>query len=397
MKVKNNKLPLLAVLLAALQVVMSCDSNDPVDPVFADPTISVSVPGGDLNPLVGSTIEITIALEAEAGLSALYLNDNSINSFTGTETSETVTYEQVIGSEDPITLNFAVEDAQGTKISADPLTLEPIENPAIGYLLVDFAGASSGSETKTVVDWDSRTKWAMGVSGKIGTTASVENVAGQGKVAQFAAANPDPTQSTKVLKYTKDQGETSTGPWGGWTNLIIGLSDKVPSEEISALPKYDKDNNALVAGSRVVAVDIYYDATVDQDFTWADIANFESNGDIWNSDVSKGLKIDLVLGSYETHANAEVGYDNAGYYISYGAYITEPNKWVTVKFELLDEGRTAFFYDNRDENNSASSVGPDMVDCFNFKVSPGYDAASGGDGIDKNPIYFKNLRIINAE
>lgn len=396
---KNNYVAFLVTLLISMTIV-SCDdddNDDPVDPVFADPTISVTVPEGGLAPEVGTTVTITIELGAEAGLSGLFLNDGNIKSFAGTETTATETYDQLIANEDPITLTFKVEDAQGTQITAGVITINPIPGEDFGFLLVDFTGESSGSEVKTVVDWDSRTKWTMNVAGEIGTEATIENVAGQGKVAQFAADNPDPTEEAKVLKYTKADGETSGGNWGGWTNLIIGLADKVPASEISALPTYDSANNALVAGTKVVAVDVYYDATVDTDFTWDDISNFEANGDIWNSDAAQGLKLDLVLGDYSIHGSAEVGYDNLGYYISYSSYIKEPNKWVTLKFELLDEGRTAFFYDNRNEENTSQSVGTDGVDCFNLKLSPGYDALSGGDNIDTNPIYFRNLRIIDNE
>ncbi len=393
--IKKLNFPLL-IAVFGLCLWSGCSEEEPTPPP-AEPTITTALPDGADTPFVGTTVMITLNLAAEAGLSTLYLDDNSINTFTGTETEATIVHEQFIGSEDPIELVFSIEDALGIKATAATVTLNPVENPAIGFLLVDFSGTSSGNDTKEVASWDTRTIWTMGISGKIGSTATIENVAGQGKVAQFAATNPDPNETNKVLKYTKDQGATSSGAWGGWTNFIIGLESAVPTEETSELAKYDSASNTLVAGSRVVAVDVYYDATVDQDFTWSDIATFEDAGDIWNSDVTKGLKIDAVLGSYEIHANNEVGYDNQGYYISYSGYVPEPNKWVTVKFNLLDEGRTAFFYDNRNEDNTSSSVGPDMVDCINLKVSPGYDASSGGDGIDTNPIYFRNLRIINAE
>lgn len=390
--IKTNKLTLIALMLGS-QFIISCDGEDP-DPTFAEPTISVTVPEGGLTPEVGSTVTLTIELKAEAGLSGLYLNDVSIKSFAGTETTATVTNDQLIGNEDPKTLIFKVEDAKGKQIIAATITLNPEPGIDLGFLLVDFAGTSSGNEQKSVVSWDNRTKWTMSVSGEIGTSATLENVAGQGKVLQFASNNPDPNEEAKVLKYTKSDGETSGGNWGGWTNLVIGLSDVVPAAEISALPTYDKTNLALIPGTKVVAMDVYYDATVDQDFTWNNLKGFTG---VWNSDPSQGLKIDLTLGSYAVHGTLEEAYDKKGYYISYSGYVSEPNKWVTVYFDLLDAGRTAFFYDNRDGDNTSGSISADMVDCFNLKVSPGYDGVSGGDKIDTNPIYFRNLRIVDAE
>lgn len=393
-KIKSQVLLLLAVTF----IIASCGEEKDPAPTFAEPTISVTVPEGGLTPEVGTTVNVSIALGAEAGLSGLYLNNTNIKSFAGTETSATVTHEQLIANENPITLNFEVEDAQGVKVSAAAVTLNPVPGEDLGYLLVDFAGESSGNEVKTVVSWDVRTVWTMAVSGEIGTSVTLENVGGEGFVSKFAAANPDPNETSKVLKYSKASGPTSLGTWGGWNNLIIGLKNYVPASEIEALPTYDSTSNSLVAGTKVVALDVYYDATVDQDFTWNDLLAFENgNPDaIWNSDASKGLKIGLTLSKYSVFGVAEVGYDKA-WYISYDAYVTEPNKWVTVKFNLLDEGYAARFYDNRDEANTAEAVPANEVDCFTLRVSPGYDAVSGGDAVDTNPIYFKNLRIIDAE
>src|SRR5699024_462114 len=156
-----------------------------------------------------------------------------------------------------------------------------------------------------------------------------------------------------------------------------GLKNPIPVEQINALPQGHADTNPLTQGTKVIKVEAYYDATVDPDLTWDNLLALTG---IRNADPSMGYKVGLVLANYEKHANAQSGYDAGGYYIGYSAYIPEPNKWVTLTFNMVDEGRVSNFFASGSETAATASE----IDCIDIKPAPGYN------GEDKNPLYLRN-------
>ena len=117
---------------------------------------------------------------------------------------------------------------------------------------------------------------------------------------------------------------------------------------------------------------------MDPEYSWEDLT---ATTDVWNSDPSQGYKIEVVLANYEEHADTESGYDNNGYFISYSAYLPEPNKWYTLTFETLNEDKVGKF-------GGATAA---EVDAINVKPAPGYSGDYG------NFLYIKNLRIEDVE
>jgi len=154
--------------------------------------------------------------------------------------------------------------------------------------------------------------------------------------------------------------------------MLFNLGTALPSEEVAALPSADS-NGEITTGTRVITLEAYYDATIDPAFGWSDLLAVEAP---WNSDPTKGYKLDLGLLDYSA---ASTGSDGSWvYYTNYSEYITEPNKWVTITFETKDT-----------ERFGAPGITSDKVTGFALRPTPGYD----GSG---NKLYLRNLKIVNV-
>lgn len=377
---KTYKLISLLLLPATLFLTTACGEEGEEE--YDMPAISIAspaVPAGGIETTVGATVSFTIDVAAEAGLSSLTADGTTVKTFAGTETSEQVMYDYLALEEGNITLSFVVEDAMAQKTSLD-VALVVAAGEDLGYLLIDFAGESTASETKTIVDWDVRTLYTFNVSGSHGSSATAEIANNQGALS-FAVDNPDAAAGGKVLKIEKIV-EAGRDDWGGWAHLMFDLGSVIPQATIDALPTWDNTNTTLVPGTKVIKIDAYYDATVDGAFDWATLIALT---DIWNADPSKGYKFDLALASYDPMGTAENGHDGS-FYIGYEAYLSAPNTWETLTFDAADLGRVGNFYGVAEE-----APGSDVIDCVKLMPSPGYSAA------DTNPVYLKNLRIVDVE
>lgn len=371
----------ITMLLLTTGLILFTGCEDP-EPEYAAPTISITsptIPAEGLAAEVGTAVTFSIQVDAEAGLSTLTAGTTTVKTYTGTELTDLATYEYLPLEAGTMTLTFVVEDAQAQQTTLD-VTLVVEEGIDLGYLLIDFAGASTASEEKTVVDWDVRTKYTFTVSGSHGSTATAEIPNTQAQL-YFAQDNPDAEDAAKVLKVEKVVPEGFDN-WGGWPHIIFGLGTVIDEATITALPTWDNDNSVTVAGTKVVQIDAYYDATVVDTFTWA---NLTALTDIWNADPSLGYKLDLALAAYDPMGIAENGHDG-NMFIEYTAYIDEPNKWVTITFSEANVGRTGNF-------TSVAGDGPGAgeIDVVKIMPSPGYVPTDG------NPLYLKNLRIVDVE
>ena len=377
----------LSIALFSMLYFTGCDEDEGSNeiPTFEPPTISIALPdlaAGELSPSVGETVTFTLTFVAEAGLSQIFVNGVSVKKYDGSTNQDEFIYEYLVKDESQQNFIFTIEDAYGTTTSTVEVKVVPIPGADLGYLLVDFSGASTSGGSKTVVDYDVRRVTNFNVSGNLTSGASVE-VANSQATLFFAQPNPANGESGKVHKIIKAPAEGFDN-WGGWVHILYNLKSTIPAEHINALPQWDAATNKLTPGSKVIKVDAYYDATVDPDFAWEDLISL---GEVWNSDPTEGYKIDLILANYAKHANVEGGYDAAGFYIGYSAYITEPNKWVTLTFDAADIGRTSNFF----AAGSETAATADEIDCIDIKPAAGYH------GEDTNPLYLKNLRIMDDE
>jgi len=279
-------------------------------------------------------------------------------------------------------------DAGGALANADSGAADSSADPAPSeYLLLDFAGASTSSELRTIIDWDLRERFTFDVSGSHTTSATMEVVNSQAALS-FAQADPDPSGTEDVLRFVKIPTATGDGEnWGGWAHIIVDLGSAIPQQLVSALPQWDNAGASTVAGTKVIQLDVYYDDTVDPNFDWDDLLVIENAGtDVWNAVTAQGYKVDLHLVNYANHANDAGAHDSGGIYIGYSAYLTQPNTWVTLTFQAADEGRAENFF----SAGALLAASASQVTGIDIKPSGGYEAR------DSNPVYIRNLRIVDA-
>lgn len=383
----NTKFLLLVSLMVSTILWVSCDGGKEPDPVveFAEPTIEITNPdvSQSIAAVEGESIAFDFTLTAEAGLSSLKLNGTNIEAFDGVVTSATVNYEYTATVEGEVTLEFTVEDVESQTASVS-VTLNVEKGQ---YLILDFGGSSSTSSVKNFRTWDTRTVYTFGVTGSVTNSATVEAIASQAAIS-FGVTDPAGGVEN-VFKIVKTPDLTIEGNtnWGGWAHLVVDLGATLSTEEVDALPHWDNDNSAQIDGTKILQVDAYYDDTVDPDFNWNDLLNVDTEP--WGSDPTLGYKIQLTLGKYgEPAENGLLGYgghNGQGYHITYIDYIDKPNEWVTLTF-YVDALQAANFYPT-----SENAVSSSEIDALLITPAGGYEAE------DSNPLYLRNLRIVDAE
>ncbi len=384
----RNRIALVLTIGISMAMV-SCNEEDP-EVVFADPTIEITSPADltGLQALVASPFLFTIAVEAEAGLSSVSLNGDNIKTYSQGETSDSFEYEYTPTENGMINLSFNVEDAQGTSGESVSVTLEAVGN--LGYLLADFAGADGTSVTLSTIDptnWDSeRTITTFAVNGNLTDKATFENVNNQFTI-ETGIDNPDAAAALeyqgKAMKVTK-----KPAGWGaaGWTHIMFDFGTEIPQETVEALPQMNTAGTGLNAGTKFIEIDVYYADSEALPFANMIGSNVViGDNPAFGSDKTKGYSFFLMLTKHEDH---RLNPDGAGMYIGYEEYITEPNKWITLRFDELYVESAGNFFGSGNESAATS----DIVNGVKIVAGGGY-----GDGQSDNVIYFRNLKIVDAE
>lgn len=378
------------LILGSLMLTMSCGEEDEPVIELAAPTIAITSPADltELQALVGSPFVFTLSVTAEAGLSSVSLNGDNIKTYSQGETADTFEHEYTPTENGSVSLVFIVEDAEGTTTESAAVSLEAVGDP--GFVLADFAGDDGSSITLGTIDpthWDlDRTITTFDVNGNLTSSATFENVNNQFTI-ETGAANPDASADLeyqgKAMKVVKNP-----APWGtaGWSHIMFGFDTTIPQATVEALPQMNEGMDGLTSGTKYVEVDVYYADSEGLPF-----------GDMWGSDVAigdnpafgsdktKGYSFFLMLTKHDDH---RLNPDGAGMYLGYREYITEANTWITLRFdELYVESATNFFGSGNE--NAATS---DVVNGVKIIAGGGY-----GDGQSDNAIYFRNLRIVDAE
>jgi hypothetical protein len=254
------------------------------------------------------------------------------------------------------------------------------------FTLIDFAGSATGApQARSVAAWDLREVFTFDVSGSHTSSATVEVANSQAQVA-FAQPAPDQPDAAgnSVFRLVKIPAASSDGNnWGGWAHVMFNLGSALPQDIVEALPQWGA--STIVPGTKVIQLEAYYDDTVDPNFDWDDLLAIETQGgsppDVFDSVTAQGYNVHLLLVNHAAHADVENGYDtSAGTYMGYSAYITAPNQWVTLTFSAADEGRLNSFY----------GVTSSQITGIDIKPAGGYEAQ------DSNPLYLRNLRIVDV-
>lgn len=378
------------ILGASLVLVTSCDDDDPEVETFADPTIEIVSPTDltGLQALVASPITFTISVAAEAGLSSVSLDGNSIKTYSQGELSDTFDYEHTANENGIVNLIFTVEDAKGTTTESTSVALEAVGD--VGFLLADFGGAEGSSVALSSIDpdhWDAdRVITTFEVSGSLSSSATFENVNNQFTI-EMGADNPDAEAALEYQGKTMKVVKNPAG-WGtaGWTHIMVDFGTAMDQPTVEALPQLNESMDGLTSGTKYLEIDVYYADSEGLPFAdmWGSDVTIGDNP-AFGSDKTKGYSFFLMLTKHEDH---RLNPDGSGMYIGYEEYITEANKWITLRFDELYVESAGNFFGSDNENTATS----DVIDGAKIIAGGGY-----GDGQSDNAIYFRNLRIVDGE
>ncbi len=350
MKTKMINFFMLVFITASL---FSCKDDEPMAPAL---DIEVSPLAISLEP--GDTVTFTI--EVQGDLQSVTLNNETIKTYQKGTFEDVFTHLYTF-SEDAsgdIDLRFEVIDQKGEKIGVTALVAYIMPD----YLLADFSQKVS-DEAKWSDWWEGE-----GLNPAPGATyAGVEGsstmyLTCRGGYADdnwdFEADLPGGGSGVMMtrLSILEDGGGTA---WGGYMIPVFGwyADDMVkPSSE-----QLDLAN----AGIRVIAIDVYYQTDPDSPKSFSDL-----------SVPGKGVKFQFRLGNLEKYKASS---DKAGWFIVKEAFVENPDEWVTLFFNLDDEGEVDLTMDGTS----------DEVD-FAWFIP-----AFGQDHWDSHKIFLKNFRITN--
>ncbi len=380
----------LALILGFAMTIVSCGEDDEPIVVLAAPTIEISSPAdlSGLQALVASPFSFTIAVAAEAGLSSVSLNGDNIKTYSQGVAEDSFSHEYTPTENGSINLIFVVEDAEGTTTESATVVLEAVGDP--GFLLADFAADDGSSVTLSTIDpthWDAdRTITTFDVNGNLTSSATFENVNNQFTI-ETGITNPDASadlayqgNAMKVVKQPAAWGA------GGWSHIMLDFGTTIDQATVEALPQMNETMDDLTAGTMYVEIDVYYADSEDLPFATL-VGENVTLGDnpAFGSDKTRGYSFFLMLTKHDAH---RLNPDGAGMFMGYEEYITEPNKWITLRFDELYVESAGNFFGSGNENAATS----DVIDGVKIVAGGGY-----GDGQSGNAIYFRNLRIVDAE
>ena len=355
---KKNLIHLFVMVFVPAVIFMSCNKDDGPTP----PALDIEISPLATSALPGETIEYTIRVQGD--LESVTLNNDVIKSYEkGTFEDEfTYTFTYPSNAAADAELRFSVIDQKNQTLGITAL---------VGYIMPDYLLADFSNKIADEALWSD---WWEGddLNPTPGATyagvdgASSMFVTCRGGYADenwnFAANLPDGGTGLMMTRLSiREEGGGSA--WGGWMIPVFGWygEDRAkPSSQQLDLAK---------AGLRVIAIDVYYET---------DPASPRSFSDL--SDADKGVNIQLRLGNlvkYKAGGNGEP----EGWFMIKKAWIPEPNKWVTVYFDLDDD---------KEIENKVMNASSNEVDFAWF-------LPAGGHEWDSNKIYLKNYRITNAE
>ncbi|GEM_PF-1375364 len=414
---KNLPIKLIGLAFQAMMLlcIISCGDDDdtPPAPTFAAPQISVTSPADGVEVELGQTLDVSLSVSAEAGLSSVSADNQSIQTYGGTETSDAVTYQISPTTVGTFTVDFMVVDAQDSSASTT-FSYVAVEPPVPPFIISDLGGAMISSEVIEVESWDMRTTITFANSSDLSSTQmAIQFVADNGE-AMAGVANPASGETNQVMQIIPHAQN-----WGAhYVYGMIKLGETIPVAELQELPQlefnatvdFDDDgtpdaSTASVADgfTRVIQIDAYYDDTIVDSVSMNAIKQLPA---IYGLDLSKGYQVDLILAKDDPHGTVGTG-EIQGMYSAYSAWITEANTWQTLTFEVASEGQSQFLDDgdgpNPEESRNPATISEvdvvTLVPAFSQTVYT-YDTdnqiRNAIDG-DYNHLYFRNLRIVNAD
>ncbi len=365
----KNKLFFLSILLlsTAAFTFTSCDKDE--DPVAPELSINVTPLLADVKP--GETVDYTIVVAGD--LSSVTLNGDAIKTYTDQTFEDTIqhsyTFPETADSDMEVT--FAVNDKGGQMVDFPVL---------IGFIQPDYSLADFSVKTADTAAWSD---WWEGLDiyGYPGATYSGGDASDEMYVTcrgsfasddvwNFSADLPDNMGTGLMMSREAIMNDDGTTAWGGFMISVLGYyGPGMTQPDLQQL-------NQVESGTRVVAVDVYFETDASSPISFDDIS-IDNNGN--------GAKFQFRFGNHQKFVESG---DKGGWFVIKEAFVTEPDKWVTLYFSSNDDEEI-----NKVDDDGNTVISMDgTADEVNFAwLVPAY----GTVDYDTHKIYLKNFRITN--
>ncbi|MFW5877578.1 MAG: hypothetical protein ACOCUP_00555 [bacterium] len=360
---KNLAILSFLLIMGLGVITISCDRED--DPQAPELSIDVTPVLVDAEP--GETIDYTIILSGD--LSSLSVDGNEIKNYSAQTFNDTILYSYTFSenaSEDT-EITFTVTDNSGMTDDF-PVMIGFIQPD---YMLADFSNKLA--DTAAWSDWWEGLNLASypGATYAGGDASEAMYVTCRGsysdpEIWNFDAALPEDEGTGLMITRASIENDDGTTAWDGYMIPVFGYYGEGMSQPDEA------QLNQVQVGTRVLAVDVYYET---------DPASPASFDDISQATGGNGVKFQFRLGNHAKFVESE---DKKGWFMAKEAFVTAPNEWVTLYFNQDDEGELS----NIEGNDGLDAIAAE-VDFVWFIPAYGYDT------YDTHKVYVKNFRITN--
>jgi hypothetical protein len=366
-KIKSNLVKMLMLATVAAVFTLSSCKNDDEDPVFADPTITVTPSTATQAP--GGVISFSIAIVAEGGAASVKAGDTEIKSYssvTAGATSGALTFTVTDKQATPKTGTADVTLTVGkeTVIVDATITANTTWSASKYYLLKGNVYVQSGAELTiepgTIIFGDKVTKGALIVS----RGAKIH--------AKGTAAAPI------IFTSSAPKGFRNYGDWGGVVLLGKAVNNQSADQTIEGISAASGDNGK-------------YGGTADDDnsgeFYYARI---EFGGIALSTDNElNGLTFGSVGSTTQVH-HIQVSYSGDDSYEWFGGTV---NTQYLVAYKGWDDEFDTDFGFRGNNQFLASFRDPNIAD---KSGSNGFESDNDGSGSTKTPLTaakFSNVTI----
>ncbi len=361
---KRNLIILLAVMAMPCVFMTACSSDDPAPDLFisVDPILTeISLPG--------ETIEYNITVAGD--LQTVNLNNQAIKTY------EKGTFEDAFvhvftwpeDADADMQMTFSVIDRGGTVKEA----ITQISYIMPDYILADFSQLVA-NEAKWGDWWEGEAiNPVPGATYHGGSSSSSMYVTCRGGYADdnwdFEANLPGGGTGLMMTRLSIREEDGGTA-WGGYMMPVFGWY----GEGMNQPSPHQLD--MAKAEQRVIAIDLYYQTDASSPKSFEDL-----------SVEGKGVKVQFRLGNLAKYKESA---DKKGWFIIKEAFISEPDKWITLYFSEDDEKEI----NARDDDGNlflTMDGGSNEVD-FAWFIP-----AFGNDHWDSHKIFLRNFRITNPD
>ncbi len=328
----------------------------------------------EVTPLVvdakpGETVEYTVIVAGD--LASVSVDGTEIKNYPEQTFNDTIVYTYTYPES-------ATGDAEVTFVVTDNSGATGDYPVMVGFIQPDYSLANYSvkvADTATYSDWWEGVdlKSYPGATYDGGEASDFMYVTCRGSFTgpwDFQAVLPESMGTGLMMTREAIKNEDGSAAWGGYMIPVFGYNGPgMTTPDESQLNQVD-------AGTRVIAVDVYYETDPNSPASFDDISI---------SNDGNGVKFQFRMGNHQKFVESA---DKGGWFLIKEAHLTETDKWVTLYFDADDEGEINA---TDDEGNIKLTMDGTSDNADFMWLTPAYDYPE----YDSHKIYMKDLRITN--